>query len=130
MAKDQTEQITKLMRILGISEEEAKDVIACDKAIDKGEKMPFDLTAEQEKEVKKLKNCGTRKASPIPQNKPKARKENTTKSGMIKALFAFLTEKSDIPCENVAITNTERMIAFEINGEKYELTLIAKRKPK
>ena len=37
------------MEKLGCSETEALDIIACDKAIDKGEKMDFDLSKEQQK---------------------------------------------------------------------------------
>ncbi len=39
-------QVEKLMRLLNISEEEALQVIADDKAIDKGEKL-FEQTKEQ-----------------------------------------------------------------------------------
>ena len=52
--------VQKHMRLLGISEEEAKALIEADKAIDKGEKMDFDLTPEQakkynaDKETKKI----------------------------------------------------------------------------
>ena len=45
---------TLLMEKLGCSEAEALDIIACDKAIDKGEKMDFDLSKEQQKIAKKM----------------------------------------------------------------------------
>ena len=38
-----------IMQNLGLTSEEADQLLADDKAIDKGEKMPFDLTAEQQK---------------------------------------------------------------------------------
>ena len=66
----QEEQIQKMMKALGISREEALEVIADDKRIDKGEKL-FELSAEQEKASKQGKptvsrqftNWTTRKAS-------------------------------------------------------------------
>lgn len=119
-------QVQKLMRILNCSEEEALQVLADDKAIDQGQRMSFDLSAEEEKKAKKYANTGTRKAS----NTPKNRKENPTKSGIINEIFTFLTENSEFSLENVEILNKERQIGFKIGDTAYELTLIQKRKPK
>ncbi len=123
-------QIEKLMRVLDISEEEAKDVIAYDKAIDKGEKTEHDLTAEQQKVVKEYTKAGTKKAPTVYDFKKRERKANPTKSGIIAELAQFLTENSEYATENVEITNKERQIAFKIGEECYELTLVQKRKPK
>lgn len=122
----QDSQVQKLMRILNCSEEEALQVLADDKAIDQGQRMSFDLSAEEEKKAKKYANTGTRKAS----NTPKVRKENPTKSGIITEIATFLMENSDFSPENVEITNKERQIAFKIGDNAYELTLVQKRKPK
>ena len=119
-------QVQKLMRILNCTEEEALQVLADDKAIDQGQRMSFDLSAEEEKKAKKYANTGTRKAS----NTPKVRKENPTKSGIITEIATFLMENSDFSPENVEITNKERQIAFKIGDNAYELTLVQKRKPK
>ena len=82
VVKDNPQQIANLMRILGITEEEAKQVIADDRAIDRGERMPFDLPPEKEKEAKKMANCGTRKTPTVYNfdTSKKTRKENATKS--------------------------------------------------
>ena len=122
----QETQVQKLMRILNCSEEEALQVLADDKAIDQGQRMSFDLSAEEEKKAKKYANTGTRKAS----NTSKVRKENPTKSGIIAEIATFLMENSDFSPENVEITNKERQIAFKIGDNAYELTLVQKRKPK
>ena len=53
---------TLLMEKLGCSEVEALDIIACDKAIDKGEKMDFDLSKEQQKIAKKMTKIRTKSA--------------------------------------------------------------------
>lgn len=127
-------QVHKLMRILDISEEEALQVIADDKAIDRGERMAFDLPIELEKEAKKLANVTERKRkAPTVYNfdtSKKKRKENPTKSGIISEIAKFLEEKSENACENVKITNAERQISFTIGENSYEFTLVQKRKPK
>ena len=56
MAETQKE---KLMRVLGCTEAEAEDIIASDKAIDKGERVYFDLDPETEKQAKKMINVRT-----------------------------------------------------------------------
>lgn len=130
--KENPQQIANLMRVLGITEEEAKQVIADDKAIDRGERMPFDLPPDKEKEAKKMANCGTRKAPTVYNfdTSKKKRKENPTKSGIIAEIAKFLEENSENACQNVTITNAERQITFTIGENSYEFTLVQKRKPK
>jgi hypothetical protein len=41
-----------------------------------------------------------------------------------------LSENSGFAVENAEITNKERQIAFQIGEDKFELTLVQKRKPK
>jgi hypothetical protein len=123
MAESQKE---KLVRLLGCSEAEADDIIASDKAIDKGEKVDFDLTPEQQKEVKKYRAVGTRKTDKT-QPSERKRKENPTKATVIAEIAQFLEENG---YELVEITNKERQIAFKVGENAYELTLVQKRKPK
>lgn len=124
-------QKDRIIRILGVSEAEADEILACDKKIEQGkERLPFDLSIEAEKEAKKMANCGERKKPIMFDGKPRKRKENPTKSGIIAKLATFLTENSEFATENVEITNKERQIAFKIGGETFELTLVQKRKPK
>lgn len=127
-------QIAKLMHILDCTEEEAKQIIADDKAIDRGEKMPFDLDADKEKIAKQYTKTGTRKAPTVykldNEGGKRSRKENPTKAGIIAELAKFLQEQSENACVNVEITNKERQIAFTIGENNYELTVVQKRKPK
>lgn len=51
------EMIKTIMKNLECDEETAKDVIECDKRIDKGEKL-FELPKELEKGAKKARNAG------------------------------------------------------------------------
>ena len=119
------ERIKKLMATLKCTREEAIEIIECDKAIDKGERVYFDLDKDAEKQAKKWANVGEKTKKT--ERKAPVRKENTTKSGIIAEISAFLTEKG---YEMVEITNKERQIAFKIGENDYELTLVQKRKPK
>lgn len=127
MAETQKE---KIMRILGVSDSEADDILASDKAIDQGKRVDFDLSPEQEKLAKKFANAGTRKAPTVYKFDQRKRKENPTKAAIIAEIATFLTENSENACENVEITNKERQISFKIGSESYELTLVQKRKSK
>ena len=117
---------TLLMEKLGCSEAEALDIIACDKAIDKGkEKMYFDLSKEQQKIAKKMTSTGTRAKG---SNSPRAHKENPTKALIIDEIFKFLCGNEVISAENLQILNKERQIFFKIGEKSFELTLTQKRK--
>ena len=133
MPKPTKKQIGAMQK-LGFSEEEIKDIIATDEAIDKGERVYFDLSPEKEKEAKKFAKAGTRKAPTVYKldngEGKRSRKENPTKAAIIAELAKFLTETSENACKMVEITNKERQIAFKIGENAYELTLVQKRKPK
>ena len=118
-------QLEKLMRLLKCSEDEAKQIIADDKAIDRGERMAFDLSKEEEKQAMKYANTGTRKTSET--KTERKRKENPTKGAVITEIAKFLAENG---YEMVNVTNPERQITFKIGENDYELTLVQKRKPK
>lgn len=127
-------QKQRIMEALHCSEAEAEEIIAADKAIDRGEKMPFDLSADKEKEARKYAKTGTRKAPPAYKldntGGKRSRKENPTKASIISELAKFLEVDSENACVEVEITNKERQIAFKIGENAYELTLVQKRKPK
>jgi hypothetical protein len=121
-------QKDRIMRVFGITAEEADEMLACDKLIDQGKPVDFGLTKEQEKEASKFTKV---KRGPTAYTfQKRERKENTTKSGIIAELARFLEENGEISCENVQITNKERMISFHCGENDYEITLIQKRKPK
>lgn len=117
-------QIERIMRSLGVTEAEAKLIAEEDKAIDRGERMDFDLSPEAEKAAKKMANVGTRKTASEPVERK--RKENFTKANVISEVAKFLENLG----ENIQITNKERQIAFSIGSEDFEFTLVQKRKPK
>lgn len=118
-------QVEKLMRTLKCSREEAEQVIADDKAIDRGERMAFDLDPQAEKMAKKYANTGTRQTSGA--KTERKRKENPTKATIISEIAQFLTENG---YEMVEIANKERQIALKVGENAFEITLVQKRKPK
>ena len=121
-------EVQKIMRLLKCSEDEARDVIASDKAIDKGERMPFDLDPETEKMAKKFANSKTKKKPTVYNfdTSTRKRKEDTTKSSLIEKLAEFLKESA----ENIEITNKECQIDFKIGEDNYYLKLTKRRKEK
>lgn len=126
MAESQKE---KIMRILDVSAEEAEVILAHDKAVDQGKTTPYDLTPEQEKGTRKFRQAD-RKPTVYNFTKKRERKPNATKGGLIQELYEFLKEKSEFSTENVEIINKERQISFGIGEDKFELTLVQKRKKK
>ena len=101
-----------------------------DMAVDHDKKTEYDLPPDKLAIARKMAHTGTRKAPTAYKFTKRERKPNATKGGIIAELAQFLTENSGFSVENLQITNKERQIAFEIGGEKYELTLVQKRKPK
>lgn len=127
-------QKKRIMQYLNCTEEEAEQIMADDKKIDRGEKMPFDLDPEAEKIARKFAHTGTRKTPTAYKldntGGKRSRKENPTKASIISELAKFLEHDSENACVEVNITNKERQIAFKIGENSYELTLVQKRKPK
>lgn len=116
------------LKRLGLSDMEAYDVIDCDREIDRGIRQEFDLSPEEEKKAKKYANATTKKRPPAYNFPKKQKKSNPTKASIITELAKFLAEQSENACENIEITNKERIIGFTIGEQHYTLTLIANRK--
>lgn len=119
------EAVKKIMSILGCSEQEAQDVIATDKKIDKGEKL-FSLNPEEEKASKKARRAPTVYNFDTSKRK---KVENLVKRDLIQQLFQFLNSLNEV-ITNIQVINPERIISFDVQGNTYEFTLVQKRKPK
>jgi hypothetical protein len=78
----------------------------------------------------KAKEAGTtaKNTADKPKRKPPVRKPDELKRTMIASLAEYLGTVDKMGA--IEVTNIERMIAFEFAGDKYELTLTKKRKPK
>lgn len=119
------EAVKKIMDVLGCTEQEAQDVVATDKKIDKGEKL-FLLNPEQEKASKKARRAPTVYNFDTSKRK---KVENLVKRDLIQQLFQFLNSLDEV-ITNIQIVNPERIISFDVQGNTYEFTLVQKRKPK
>jgi len=133
MSKE-SDQIARIMAGLGCTEAEAREIYSYDCEVDHakaGDKLEHDLTAEQQKVAQKMTRTGTRtmKETGLRLTK-RERKPNELKAAIISAFATFLAQTDEFSAENVEITNKERMIAFESGGERFEITLTQKRKPK
>ena len=129
LSKEDERKKVNLMR-LGMTEMEALDVIDADHEIDRNIPQAFDLDPETEKMAKKFANATTKKKPTVYEFTKRERKKNVTKANVISEIAKMLEASEETAYENVTITNAERMIAFSIGDEKYEITLIQKRKPK
>lgn len=118
MALSQKEQKTvkNLMMLLGITEQEAIQVVEDDKRIDRGEKL-FELTEEQKANEKKARLTGERVA--IKPTK-RERKADTQKQDIITVLSRAIVNNFGV---RVDVANEEREFAFELNGKKYKVVL-------
>lgn len=123
------ERLERIKRVFP-DDKEARDILAYDKAVEAGEKTPYDLSPEQEKIAKKFAHTGTRKTPTAYKFTPRQRKPNATKGGIIAELADFMEHNSNFAVTDLAITNKERQIAFKIGDDSFELTLVQKRKPK
>ena len=124
--KDQ-QRIDELVDLLGCSMVEAQQIIEDDKKIDKGERVAFDLSKEDEKKALKLANVKEHKKPAVYKFEKRERKADTTKEGVIQAIYDFLNENG---YENCEILNKSKLIGFKIGEDSYELDLKRKRKPK
>lgn len=127
MTNVEWKRIDELVETLGCSIAEAKQIIEDDKKIDKGESVDFGLSKEDEKQALKYANVKDKKKPMVLNLQKRERKADTTKEGVIQAVYDFLVENGYEGCE---ITNKSKLIAFKIGEDSYELNLIRKRKPK
>ena len=127
-------RIAFLMKKLNISREEAIELEGYDDDVNHNKKTPYDLTAEQRKNVIDMNRKRDHKKSGPHKVE---RKPNETKEGIVAAVAEFLENDCEfcindepIYCGDVQITNKNRMIHFVCNGREYDFQLIEKRLPK
>lgn len=107
-------------RNLGISTKEAIMMYLSDEGY-----IFNDVVDELTSKAKSAKVGATGERKP---RKAPTRKPDEVKRAMIAALHEFVASQENV--ENCNVTNIERMIAFSIGDDNYELVLQKKRKPK
>lgn len=123
-------RIAMLMKKLDITREEALELEGYDADVNKGKKTQYDLTPEQEKVAKKMTHVTEYAKSASVRRE---RKPNELKEAIVAELANYLAEEAQAQgqvYEDVTITNKSRMIAFSVNGKRFELALVEKREPK
>lgn len=125
MSKAEERQKKKIALMnLGMSAEEAEEVLTADDEIDKGKKL-FELSTEGKEAEKKYKNCGVRTVkSPYGQKVQKEKKVDTDKRFLVDILIDTIEQN----CGKVEVINAEREFEFKYNDRKFKITLSAPRK--
>ena len=112
--------IAKHMANLGISREDAIQLIEDDKAIDKGAKM-FELDPELEKGAKKARQA-ERKVNTAP-----VKREKKAKPEKAEICIAMMDGLTSLGVDEFTVNNPEREFVFTHNGTKYKVTLACPR---
>ena len=114
--------IEKQMKTLGLTRQEAVDLYLSDEGLKESPEVN-ELTMKAKAAGTGAKATGEKTA-----RKPPERKPDDIKRAMIAGLAEYIDKVDGV--SGLEVTNIERMIAFEYDGEKYEVTLTRKRKPK
>ena len=117
-------QIQQYMESLGISREEALQLMADDDAIDHGAEL-FELTPEQAKISKQARQTDRKPTVYNFDTSKRQRAENPDKRFLIQTLKSAV---EGVGGENLTVTNIEREIEFYLNEKRYRITLSAPRK--
>ena len=122
------EMIAKHMNVLGITREEAIQLIADDEEIDRMTRtsdIDGDLTAEQRKSAKKARQADRKPTVYKFDTTKRKRAENTGKKFLIDEIKKCLENAG---ADSLEVTNPEREIIFMSEGTKYKIVLSAPRK--
>lgn len=129
-------QIKNMMTTLGISRDEAIEIIKEDEAIDRMDMkhVDDDLTPEQKKVKKKATNTTGDKTKRAYTFTKRERKPDDVK----REIIATIAQNLDRCCfgeelstvTDVVILKPEREITFKVNDTEFSITLIKHRKPK
>ena len=122
------EMIANHMNVLGITREEAIQLIADDEEIDRMTRtsdIDGDLTAEQRKSAKKARQADRKPTVYKFDTTKRKRAENTGKRFLIDEIKKCLENAG---ADNLEVTNPEREIIFMSEGTKYKIVLSAPRK--
>lgn len=124
------------MRKQKYSDAQIEEMLEDDKAVDRGEALPWDMTPEEHKKAMKYANVDEHK-KPAEKKTPtvynwntegKPKKQNITKEALVSALAQFLAENAELGCENVEITNKQGKISFKVGENDFTFSLTQHRK--
>lgn len=114
-------KVEKLMRVLNLTEEQALEVIECDKRIDRGEKL-FEFTEDQKVAEKQARLTGERKST---KTTKREKKVDNQKQNVIATMVGSIINVFGV---RVDVANEEREFEFELNDRKFKVVLSCPRK--
>lgn len=116
------EQVEKIMEALDCTREEAEQVIADDKAINKGENL-FELNKEQKKASKQARSTSTRKPTVYKfDTQTHRKKEDTDKTELMQMIAGTLQSQT----ADFEITKSGECV-FHYHNRKFKIVLSAPR---
>lgn len=115
------EMIKTIMKNLNCDEETAKDVIECDKRIDKGEKL-FELAETEKGNSRKARQVAR---MPKPQTN-REKKIDVEKRSIIQCMGEIAENFADNG--TIEVINPEKEIVFVYNDRKFKIVLSCPRK--
>lgn len=136
MAINEKDPRVVAMRKLKYSDEQIEEMLEDDKAVDRNEPLPWDMSAEEHKKAMKYANADEHK-KPVEKKSPtvynwdttdKPKKQNITKEALVSALAEFLRSNTELACENVEITNKQGKISFKVGENDFSFSLTQHRK--
>lgn len=116
-------KIESFIEILGISREEAIQLLEDDKKIDKGQKL-FELTPEQKQASKKARQADRKPTVYKFDTSKRKRPANESKRFLVETLKQALENAG----ASVEVTNIEREMILMFEDTKYKVVLSAPRK--
>lgn len=119
-------EIQKLEKSLKISYNEAVYTWLCDNDYLEDETEQLLTTKAKENRITATIHQAKAETTEKKERKPRPKKEDPEKAGIIKKLAEILPELA----ENVKITNETKIIEFDIGKNHYKLDLIKQRPPK
>ena len=123
MAKVSERQMAAFKK-LGYSDAQIEEMIEDDKAVDRNEPLPWDMSKEEHKKAMKYANADEHKKPTVYKFDKRERKANDDKRTLIEIISNAVNAVAD---EAVEVTNIEREMVFHYKGAKYKVVLSAPR---
>ncbi len=123
--EQRVEKAWRAVDLLKCSYAEAYQMVLDDEAIDRGEKMPWDLTKEEKKASRKARTA-ERIVTKVGTKNTRTKVADEDKVQMMAAVSSSLEKIGAV----INITNEDREMEIEYNGRKFKLTISATRVPK
>lgn len=123
-------KVENMMQKLGITEQEARELLQADAEIDADKKYTDDsLSKEQKAVVSEMSRATSKRKTPVVYKweQGRNRKENKLKIAMIEQLYNFICATFS---QDATITNKDNQVSFDYQDKSFSIKLIQHRKGK